>query len=533
VSQGSANLSVRARRAAQSKDWRTVRDCAQRLLAAEPADAEGYFLLGLAEKAGNRPLVAASAFARALELDAERYDAAVELASQYTVARRNGEAAALLGRYEDRLANSPRYLDMAGTVYVDIGLPERALPLYRKATALQPEIDLFQANRASCSVYLGEIDEAEAIYRRLLQRKPAHQRNHYHLSRLKKARDRTHVEAMLRVLDASRLPPDGNVFIYYAIAKELEDLGEWDEAFRYYTLGGNAVSGVAGYDAGDDIDLLEKVIEVCNAAWLARGPAPSIGTKTPIFIVGLPRTGTTLTERILSSHSAVSSLGETLFLPMVLRRESGVESAERMTAAMLEAAADKPMAAIAKGYLEAVDYRLGPEPYFIDKYPESFLYLGFIARAFPNARIVHLRRHPLDACFAMYKQVFTWAYRFSYNLGDLGRYYVAYDRLLRHWRAVLGERLVEVEYESLVTSHEAETRSLLERLGLDFEPACLDFSANRAASTTASSVQVREKIHARSVAKWRRFAAHLEPLRAQLAAAGIEVANGAAAGDAA
>jgi len=523
VSPESAQLSALARRAAQAKDWRAVRDCAERLLAAEPNSAEGFFLRGLAEKANLRPLLAGAAFERALELDAERYDAAVELASQYVVARRNGEAAALLGAYEDRLGNSPRYLDMAGTVYVDIGLAERALPLYRKATTLQPEIALFQANRASCAVYLGHIDEAEGIYRLLLTRNPAHQRNHYYLSRLKKARDRTHVDEMLLVLERGGLPRDRNVFLYYAIAKELEDLGEWDEAFRYYKLGGDAVTAVASYDVTSDIALIDKTIEVCNSDWLSRNVSPATAAKTPIFIVGLPRTGTTLTERIVSSHTMVASLGETLFLPMVLRRESGVESAERMTPAMIEAASVRPMEAIARGYLSAVDYRLGSERLFIDKYPENFLYLGFIARAFPGARIVHLRRHPLDACFSMYKQVFTWAYKFTYDLDNLGRYYVAYARLLAHWHAVLGERLIEVEYESLVRNPEAETRRLLDRLGLPFEAACLDISANRAASTTASSVQVRERIHARSVERWRRFAAHLEPLRKRLEAAGIEL----------
>jgi hypothetical protein len=245
--------------------------------------------------------------------------------------------------------------------------------------------------------------------------------------------------------------------------------------------------------------------------------------RTPIFIVGLPRTGTTLTERILSSHSQVESVGETLFMQMVLRRESGVESVERMTPAMIETAAGKDMERIGAGYLDAVRYRLGTKPMFIDKYPENFLYLGFIAKALPNAHIVHLRRNPMDACFAMYKQVFTWAYKFSYSLEGLGRYYVAYDRLVRHWRATLGSRFIEVEYEALVAAQESQTRALLERLGLGFEQACLDFEKNVTASTTASSVQVREKIHTRSVDRWRHFERHLAPLRAHLERAGIAV----------
>jgi Sulfotransferase family len=209
---------------------------------------------------------------------------------------------------------------------------------------------------------------------------------------------------------------------------------------------------------------------------------------------------------------------------MVLRRESGVARVEPMTPAMLEAVAGKDIALVARAYLDAVAYRLGPSPHFIDKLPFNFLYLGFIAKAYPNAGIVYLHRHPLDACFAMYKQVFTWAYKFSYTLEGLGRYYVAHDRLLRHWRAVLGERLIEVEYEALVDDQERETRRLLERLDLPFEQACLEFDRNRGATATASSVQVREKMHTRSVNRWQHYRKHLEPLQQYLARAGIDVA---------
>jgi hypothetical protein len=170
-----------------------------------------------------------------------------------------------------------------------------------------------------------------------------------------------------------------------------------------------------------------------------------------------------------------------------------------------------------------VDYKLSDKPRFIDKLPFNYLYLGFIAKAYPHARIIHLKRHPLDASFAMYKQFFTWAYKFSYTLKGLGRYYVAYNRLCNHWREVLGDRLIEVEYESLVADQEHQTRVLLENLGLDFEEACLNFEQNITASTTASSVQVREKIHTRSVNRWKNFERQLQPLKEYLENAGIAV----------
>lgn len=519
-----AQISTIARRAVQQRDWMTVHDSAQEILRQDGTSAEGYFLTGLFLKASNRPVKASEAFARALELDADRYDAAIELADQHSIARRNGAAARLLFRYEGALGNSPLYLDKAGTVYTDIGMPERAWPLYKRANELQPRVDLFQANLAACSVYIGEIEVAKKIYKRLLERFPTHQRNHYHLARLGKARNTKHIEQMRKVLRSTKMPPDKNIFVYYAIGKEYEDLEEWEEAFRHYKMGADAVASVANYDVNADLQLIDKIIAVCNGDWLAAGAyeVPSNGRdKTPIFVVGLPRTGTTLIERILASHSQVESVGETEFVQSVLRRESGIGTTEKMNPAIVEAAARKNMSLLSRGYLNAVNYRLGDKPWFVDKLPFNYLYLGFIAKAYPHAPIICLKRHPMDACFAMYKQLFTWAYKFSYTLDELAQYYVAYHRLFNHWRDVLGDRLIEVEYEELVADQEVQTRSLLRRVGLDFEDACLNFDQNKTPSTTASSIQVRERIHARSVNRWTHFEKQLQPLKATLESAGI------------
>ena len=208
---------------------------------------------------------------------------------------------------------------------------------------------------------------------------------------------------------------------------------------------------------------------------------------------------------------------------MVLRRESGVESVENMNSTMLRALAGRDMGAVAKGYMDSVAYRFGDTPMFIDKLPFNFQYLGFIAKAWPEARIVYLHRNPMDACFSMYKQVFTWAYKYSYSLENLGHYYVAYERLRQHWQRVLKDRLIEVDYESLVSDQEQQTRLLLERLGLPFEQQCIDFDENTAPSATASSVQVREKIYQGSVKNWRHYEAQLAPLQDHLEQAGISV----------
>jgi len=518
-----SQLSSIARRAAQSKDWPTVSTCARQILKQDRQSAEGYFLSGLVEKAARRSKKATEAFAKAIALDAGRYDAAIELASQYALLLRHADALKLLQQYESHLANSPLYLDMAANTYLSLGLHAPAWPLYEKANELQPGIDRFQANLAACAVTLGKIAEARNLYHGLLARHPNHQKNHYELSRLKKAEDSSHVEQMQRALRDTNLPPEKNIFMHYAIGKELEDLEQWQEAFHHYRLAGDAAASVANYDVGTDIALIDKIIEVCNADWLADGVGKTRlddQRRIPIFITGLPRTGTTLTERIVSSHSQVESADESFFMQIVIQRVSGVASRENMSGTIIEAAAKKDIGLVAEGYLKEVDYRLNDRPIFIDKFPENFLYIGFIAKAFPDAHIIHLRRNPLDACFAVYKQSF---FRYAYTLDDLGRYYVAYDRLRRHWREILTDRLIEVDYESLVTDQENQTRVLLQKLGLEFEQSCLEFDRNTAPSATASSAQVREKVHTRSVNKWKNFASQLQPLRDYLEEHGVSV----------
>lgn len=521
-----AQVGAVARNAVYKRDWATVNACAKEILKRDSKSPEGYFLSGLVKKASGRADIAAEDFAASLDLDGERYDAAIELAYQYSAARRNADAAALVAKYEAKLGNSPVYLNMAGTIYSQVGMPDKAWPLYKKANALQPGVDLFQNNLATCDMALGNIEEAKRIYEGLSERFPTHQRYHYQLARLETAVDSTHVERMKEALRSTNMTPDKNVFMYYAIGKELEDLEDWDEAFKYFKMAGDAVTSVAKYDIDADLRLIDTIIEVCNMDWLAAGandtPTKESG-RTPIFLVGLPRSGTTLTERIISSHSKVASVGETQFMQMVIRRESGVESEEKITPAMIEAAAKLDIRVIGDGYMNMLSYRLGEEPMFIDKLPFNIFYLGFIAKAYPDARIVLMKRSPMDSCFSMYKQVFTWAYKFSYTLQGLGCFYLAYDRLVAHWRRTLKDRLMEIEYETLVADQENQTRQLVGKLGLDFEEACLNFDQNVSAAATASSVQVRQKIHSESVNRWKNYEKQLQPLKEYLETAGIAI----------
>jgi len=515
-------LSQQARFYVQRRDWAKVYALAQEIIAINKNEPEGYFLGGLAEKAAGRVNLAITAFTRALNLAPQRYDAAIELAQLYLLLLRHGEAYDLLNDYERKLVNSPLYLDMAGNTFSGLGLHTRAWSLYEKANLLQPNIDVFKGNLAACGVLLGKVREAKVIYESLCIKYPHHQKNHYELSKLEPAKNADHVNQMKRLLEIGGLSADKNIYMYYALGKELEDLGRWKESFDYYKKAGQAVLSVANYDVADEIRVIESIINICNLEWLSTDTIskPSkTSSKIPIFIVGLPRTGTTLVERIISSHSKVESADETFFMQMAIRHVSGAGGINEIDETIIKNAAEKDIELLAKHYMASVEYRLSGQSMFIDKYPYNFLYLGFIAKAFPEARIVYLKRHPMDACFAMFKQSF---FKFAYSLDDLGRYYVAQEKLRKHWQSVLGDRLIEVDYEMLVAMPESQTKEILNKLGLKFESACLEFEKNTASSATASTLQVREKIHTRSVNKWKHFSDELKSLKNYLNQAGVE-----------
>jgi len=522
-----SRISALAKRAARAQNWAAVGDCAREILKHDKRSPEGWFLTGLLENAAGQYQKAVAAFSQSIQFDAKRYDAAVELAKLCLVFLRHREAVALLKRYESMLDKNPYYLDMAADIYTRLGLHAKAWPLYRKANEQQPDIDRLQANLAACAVHVGQIRPARSLYHSLLARHPSHHEYHYELSRLARAQDSSHVDRMKEVLDGSSLPPEKNIFLYHAIAKELEDLEQWQKSFRYYKLAADTAasfSSSASYDCGSAIDLIDKIIDVCNSDWLEAGiqkTESEYAHNTPIFMVGLPGTETNPIGLIVASHSKVESAGGTPFLQTVIQKLGGAGSLENTTPAVIEAAAKKDSGLVAKAYLGAVGYKLRGRPMFIDECPGNFMYLGFIAKAFPGARIVHLRRNPMDACLAMYKQPFS---RQAHTLEDLGPYYLAYDRLRQHWRETLGDRVIEVEFESLVAESEAQTRTLLDRLGLEFEPSCLDFHRQGNSIAAPDEAQAPEKTAFRSVNYWKNWTSELQPLLDYLEKSGISIA---------
>jgi len=326
------------------------------------------------------------------------------------------------------------------------------------------------------------------------------------------------MEALITGAGAGR----GEVQLGYALSKELEDLGEYERAFAYLKRGAERRRRHLSYDVGADVAAMREIAKAFDADYLSDARS-GFENDAPIFVMGLPRSGTTLIDRIISSHDLVQSLGEINDFALCLTRLAKGAGAGKM--GLIRASRELHPAPLGEAYLDSVQgYRVN-RAHFIDKTPANYLYVGLILKALPRAKIVHLRRDPMDNLYALYKTLFRMGCPYSYDLDDLAAYYLAYHGLMQHWRGLAGDRLIEIDYEAVVSDQEGQTRRLITALGLGWQDACLNFHKNKSASATASAAQVRQPIYKTSVALWRRYETELAPLIERLRAGGIEVAT--------
>ena len=515
-------LSVAAQAVLARGDMAGARRLAASRISEASGRAEAHFLLGIADAEDGRLRDGIRQIEQAIALrPLGEYRA--QLARLYTLARRDGDAAAVLRQAEAALPGDALGRDTMGCAYAQLGDHDAALLHFAAAVALAPENDSFGYNQAATLSFLGRTGEAEAALEAILARSPDDARTHHLLAGLRRQTPgRDHV-ARLRVAHGRAAPGRDRLLTGYALAKELEDVGRPEEAFERLAAVNTEHRRALAYDFARDAAVFAAV----EAAWpvIAMAPASRPPEDAPILVIGMPRTGTTLVDRILASHPQVESAGELQALPLAVKAAARTRTRTVLDPETLAAAAPTDPAAIGRDYLaRAAHHRRDPARRFVDKFPGNFLYAGTAARALPSAAIVCLRRSPMDTVLANFRNLFATGsryYDYSYDLLDIAAYHAGFDRLIALWREVLPGRVLEFRYEELVADQEGATRRLLAHCGLEWSDRCLDFHSHAGAVSTPSAAQVRRPIYGDSVGRWRMHAAALAPVRAFFEARGI------------
>lgn len=430
-------------------------------------------------------------------------------------------AVQILAQAERENAPALVYWQVARLYYLHNRLRD-SIGCYERALRLEDRPE-WRYNLALAQFYAGDAAAAEAGLEELLTRSPQAGTAIYLRSVLRRRTpDDNHVADIRARIAAGFAKPENEAAALYALAKELEDLGEHDASFEALHAGAARKRGTIRYDIGAVIRGLGEIRDTMDAAAMA---APASGFDEPgaIFIVGMPRTGTTLAQRLLMQSGKVADAGELLDFGFHLTQE--VERIRRREPGLspTRAALQADLREIGRRYMLGARQMAHGADVFIDKLPTNFMYCGLIRKALPGAKIIHLVRDPLDSCYAILKTLFFNAYDFSYDQAELGAYYAAYARMMRHWHEVMPGSILDVRYEDLVTRPEEESRRMYDWCGLEWTQQALATPASDVAFSTASAAQVREPVHTRSVHSSRRHRDRLGPLIDSLVAGGVPV----------
>jgi tetratricopeptide (TPR) repeat protein len=414
----------------------------------------------------------------------------------------------------------PNYRTLRAAALVQVGEYAAAIDDYRDVLAAFPQQPKAWMSYGHALKTVGRADDCIDAYRRAIALQPGLGEAWWSLANLKTLRfTEDDLATMSADLGRDGLSADDRFHLHYALGKALEDAGRYASSFEHYRAGAALRRQELHYDAEETSEALRRAKALFTEPFFAARAGQGCPAPDPIFVVGLPRSGSTLVEQILASHSQVEG---TMELPDIIaiarrlsgRRAKGDVSAYPEVLAELDAGA---LAALGQEYLDRtqVQRKLG-RPFFIDKMPNNFAHVGLIHLILPNARIIDARRHPLGCCFSGFKQHFARGQAFSYDLTDIGRYYADYAQLMAHFDQVLPGRVHRVIYEDMVADPETQVRRLLDHCGLPFEDGCLRFYENDRAVRTASSEQVRRPIFTEGVDQWRHFEPWLGPLKAAL-----------------
>ena len=390
-----------------------------------------------------------------------------------------------------------------------VNLPERAIEFLDEARRADPDYPTTLLARAQVLAYLGRFAEAEEDVRRSMRRAPEIAQGYWLQSWVRKqTSERNHVDAIRRELARPGRKPDDLALLNFALHKELDDLNRHEEAWQALMQGCAAKRARLSYDAQRTQGLFDALHRMQPAA----PSATSDAARVPIFIVGMHRSGTTLLEQMLAGHSQVRAIGELYDFVSAMRYATDHHCRGVIDETIVERAQDADLSIAGERYLESVEWRAGERRFFTDKLPSNFLNIGFIVRALPQAKILHMVRDPVETCFSNLRELFSDANPYSYDMAELADYCNHYRRLMASWHEKFPGRILDVHYAQLVTEPERELRRVADYCGIEFEAGMLKLETQRRSVVTASAVQVRNEIQVRERPKWAPYERWLQPL---------------------
>lgn len=520
-------LEARARAALRQGDLQGAVTAAGALAKANPDEPTGFFLLGVAAAEAGQ-IARAVPLIEAAVARGPQAEHLAQLARLLILLRRDGEAAQAARQAMALSPQDARTFDTIGCVLARLGDHEASFAPFTAAVEGEPGNLEYRYNLAAASGFTGRVEQARMHYETIIAADPGNARAHYALAILSRQTAQANHVPRLEAALAAAVDPADALRIRYALAKEHEDIGHTADAFRHLSAANHAHKRNIDYDFAQDAEIFDAIEAVFGAGDPVNGPVNGSGHAgaSPIFVVGMPRTGTTLVDRILSSHRDVEAAGELQAMPIAVKQLAGTPSRRVIDAETVVASAAIDPETLGAAYLERAAHHVArAKRRFTDKLPANFLYIGHIARALPDARIVCLRRNPMDTVWSNYKNLFASQsayYAYSYDLMDTARYYARFDRLMALWQRFWPERVLQLSYEALVADQEGQTRLLLDHCGLDWDQACLSFHENTAAVATPSAAQVRRPINSDAMGKWRAYADALAPARDWLQAQGVQ-----------
>ena len=502
----------------RQKAYQAVHAESVRTIEADVRAPVPYFLLGVLAFDHQNYGKASELFRRAHKLDpTEAHYPAYEAMALSTLRKSN--AAHLAADTAAGLVGEAAHLrDMLGVVYSRCGFHEKAIAHFKEAVRLNKSEPNYFYNLAASQQFLGRFEAASAAYKAVLDLDPSHHRTWSSFVSLdKQTEENNSLQVLMDLFYRDGISPDAKLHFGHAIAKTLEDMNQHEESLAWLSKAKASKRAEFPFDREGAAAVFKAAKELNMSS--GKPEAFDQGT-VPIFVVGLPRTGTTLVDRILSSHSQVKSAGELDAFAEQVKLLSGTTSPLVLDAETLDSANEIKLGEAAKAYLDQTETLAAGSPFMVDKMPLNFFYAGLMAKAFPNVKIIALRRGAMDSCLSNYRQLFSTQfsyYNYTFDLDDTAYFYRLFDDLMAHWRETLpADRFMEIRYEDIVYDQDNQTRRLLSFCELEWEDACLRFHENTAAVSTASSVQVRQPLYSGSISRWKKYGTQLNDLHAAL-----------------